>query len=922
MMMKRMRSRSAALAALSVVGCLSKLNHTTPPPERKLSITLPVKEMEISNGLSILLLPEPSADVVEVDLRLDAGSAEDPPGKAGLAHLAEHLSFQIRPQGAGTPTIGTWLADKAISYNAETTWDYTHTMTFAPENSLGAIIGLEAARLGGANACASIDEATFQREREVVRNELREDAARATGDIPALLLADAYPEDHRYHRAIGGDDVQVAALTRKDVCDFLDRWYAPQHARLVISGGVDEGALGAKLDPLTKIRHHGAPVAAAPDATLAAESRRVTHELAVEETTIFVMWPLPAQYAADDAAARVVVAELERRARFFGEKYEYATSVASATIGGPRAPVLVLAVSLKDAGKVDTALDDVWRSAAGVVRDYKSEMLDHTKNQLTAEVISGMASLPGRTRRFADYAQFASVDPFLEIAAINAVTVDKVKTTADGLLGKGRAVVAIVKPKAGAGRVYTRASLSYAGEVDGDSARTGDTGDAGAPAATPKGSGILAAAKRFTLGNGMRVVLLPAATLPVVSVRLVFRAGTAQEPADKAGLATVAAVQLTPQETGTAQDDRDVDALVAFYRSGAALDVDITDDDTTFKVDGLSMYVDLMVRGLERMVKNGNYSQDDIEQFRGRQSARLRQASYVRELEFGRALYQEIYGDDHPYATRGFPTAKSVGKINRDETYAFKAKHYTASNGTLIVAGSFDAAQVEAYIRETFGDWPKGGADAPVTSEGRTRSKPSYVGVLGADTPVVTVRIAYASAAGVDDLPQRMVLESMVAARVGAVRDRLGASYGASADDHTRAGMGMLVVESEIDGPRAGEGLATIRAAIASLRDQGGSGFDADFVNARRGVLRALTADYGEARSLAGQLAFLAKYGVAADYYAKLVDAIAALTPGQLHALVAAELAPEREVLVCLGARAQLEAAFAKAGVTGVRWVD
>lgn len=908
-------NRLVVLAALAACG---RLNHATPAPERRLAVSLELRQIEVSSGLKIVVLPDERSELVQVDVRFDVGAAQDPPGKAGLAHLAEHLSFQLRAV-AGAPALGTSLGDAVLSYNGVTTWDYTHMMALAPAKQLPTLTSLEALRMSG---CAGLDQATFEREREVVRNELRESFAGPGGGLPALLLADVYPDDHPYHRPVAGDDTQLAALTLADVCRFLDDYYAPQHATVLIAGGFTHAALQAAIEPLTMIPHHGEPVTAAPAAPAAPKRRKAVHALDVEETTVFVMWPLPKRYGQYDAAARFVQMELERRARFFANTYEYATDVDTLTLGGPRAPVLVLAVSLKDADEVDQAVADVRRSAEGVGRSYDAERLSHAKNELTGQLLAELEPLAGRSLRFADYLQFGAADPYLELQAINEVTVGDVQAVAGAILGGNRAVIAVVKPKVGGGSSYQRATLRYSGAVDGAAtgARAVDAAEANEAMAVPARASVLAAATRFELGNGMRVALLPSNTLPVVTVRLTFDAGTAQEPADKAGLAQLAALLLEPQDTQTTQSD--MNASFDLWRSGADFEVAVDDDQTMFRLRGLSMYVDLMVKGLERLVKAGNYSQDEIERFRGRQAAQLKRRSYQRALAFVQTLYREVYGDAHPYAVKGFPTAKSVGRINRDETYAFKARHYSAENATLVVAGNFDPKLVEGYIRETFGDWPRGKADARVPAEADERLAPGYVGVVGDDGPVIEVRIAYGSFAGVNRLAERLVLASMVGARVAAVRDRLGASYGASASDDTRAGPGMLVVSSAVDAERAGEALATLRAAVASLRQTDGAGFAEDFVLARRAVVEELVANFNESSTLAMQLGFLAKYDLPAAYYDELLAAVASMTPTDLTPLIASELAPEQEVVVLLGGRKPLERAFAGADLTGVRWVE
>ena len=74
-----------------------------------------------ANGLRFVIMPDPSTTLVEVDVRYDVGAREDPKGKAGLAHLVEHLLFQIRPGGPGTPTLMDHLSQLAVARNTYTT---------------------------------------------------------------------------------------------------------------------------------------------------------------------------------------------------------------------------------------------------------------------------------------------------------------------------------------------------------------------------------------------------------------------------------------------------------------------------------------------------------------------------------------------------------------------------------------------------------------------------------------------------------------------------------------------------------------------------------------------------------------------------------------------------------------------------------
>jgi predicted Zn-dependent peptidase len=64
---------------------------------------------KLANGITIILCERPEAPVFSFNIFVDAGDAQDPLGKTGLAHMMEHMAFK------GTYSIGTtnWTAEKA-----------------------------------------------------------------------------------------------------------------------------------------------------------------------------------------------------------------------------------------------------------------------------------------------------------------------------------------------------------------------------------------------------------------------------------------------------------------------------------------------------------------------------------------------------------------------------------------------------------------------------------------------------------------------------------------------------------------------------------------------------------------------------------------------------------------------------------------
>src|SRR3954467_15047036 len=115
-----MSKLATACVALAVCVLSSSCNPSTPK--------FAFKHGEIrgrlqKNGLRFVVMPDTTTQLVEVDVRYEVGSREDPPGKAGLAHPVEHLMFQQRPDGPSSKPVMQLLESMTLNMNAYTNWD-------------------------------------------------------------------------------------------------------------------------------------------------------------------------------------------------------------------------------------------------------------------------------------------------------------------------------------------------------------------------------------------------------------------------------------------------------------------------------------------------------------------------------------------------------------------------------------------------------------------------------------------------------------------------------------------------------------------------------------------------------------------------------------------------------------------------------
>ncbi len=912
----RARALAAVVAGLVLYSC----NPATP----KFAFTHAERRGKLeSNGMKFVLMPDASTQLVEVDVRDDVGSREDPPGKAGLAHLVEHLMFQLKPDyetiGAKAPPLMQSINDMTTFFNAYTDWDTTHYMNTARFEALDAMLKIEAMRLF--YGCQTISNDEFLREREVVRNEIRQRGGTAEGQIPQLVMSAIYPKGHAYERMIGGDDGQLSTITLEDACKFIKDYYTPDRATVIVAGGIEVEktvvAIQKWFGPLPK--RAGAPrVAVDP---IQVENGRKQYELDVERASVHVGWALPPSNTPEGEAAQFGIGNAFARIARKGQEYDFAYSVSPAILGGKLAPVFVVSIELKSMGKLEEALEFVYKSARQAYRGFDEgsyEQIEEWKNQQKAQFIQGMEQLPARTNAMGGLVQFSNFDfdsqelyIFNELDKIAKFDGARVGRVIKKYIDPDKARVIVIKPNKEGLKGDARSKLVFQVKSH-DQLVVPDVDPSEARRPVKLGAELkgLVGAQRFTLGNGMTVVMLPLKSMPLVATRLIFNnIGDATTP-DNPVLPSLAADFLALP----------IDAE-AFARTGINVGCESSSDSTICEASGVNIYLDVMIKGLERLVTAGTYSQEAIERWQKTARGQLATKSSQQETEFERQVLTALYGPDHAYTRSGVMMPEHVGKVSRDGLDSFRRSHYTAGNATLVVVGDFDPKAAESMIRSNFSGWSKGSLAKQVDPAQHKRTGPAFIGVVGKDEPQLSLRIAYPAPAGVDGQEgARQVLSEMLNIRVGEVRFKLGSTYGMYAGRRPSKGPTAYGIGGTVDAERAGESLKAIREGVDLLRR--GDTFDVDFVRSRRKIISRLLSESTVTTELAARLGFMAQYGLDAKYYNTMLQQVAALSPAQMRALIKTELDPNNEIIVVLGDKKHLDRTFADAGIKDVKIVE
>src|SRR5271155_3863091 len=356
----------------------------------------PPASFSLGNGLKVVVIPDHRTPVVTQMIWYKVGSADETPGKSGLAHFLEHLMFKgtsKHPAGEFSQTVLRIGGNE----NAFTSTDYTGYFQRVPREQLAKMMEFEADRMTG----LILKDENVLPERDVVLEEYNmrvanNPDARLTEQIMAALYL-----NHPYGRPVIGWHQEIEKLDREDALAFYKRFYAPNNAILVIAGDVDPSDIRPMVErtfgvipaqpaiPARRVRPQE-PEPAAPRTVTLSDPR-------VEQPGLrrYYLVPSAATAAAGESPALDVLAQLMGSG---SNSYLYRALVldrplaisASAGYQGGSLDATQFMISVTPKSGVEFA--PIERVVDGVISDLgqntvPAEDLERVKTQLIAETV-------------------------------------------------------------------------------------------------------------------------------------------------------------------------------------------------------------------------------------------------------------------------------------------------------------------------------------------------------------------------------------------------------------------------------------------------------------------------------------------------------------------------------------------------------
>ena len=211
-----------------------------------------------------------------------------------------------------------------------------------------------------------------------------------------------------------------------------------------------------------------------------------------------------------------------------------------------------------------------------------------------------------------------------------------------------------------------------------------------------------------TLPNGLQVVVVLHHEQPVVSMRLIIRAGSAADPKEKIGLAHLAA-SLLDQGTTTmsALEMNDaIDFIGGEMGAGAGTDL------TYLRMVVMTDSFDTGLHMLSDMARHPAFAPAEIERQRQQMLSGL-QVSQEDPGFIANSVFDRLVYGTHPYAFPDLGTPQTIAAISRNDLVAFHERYFAPNNAILAVVGDLTAEEAFSGVARVFGDWQRRDVPAP-----------------------------------------------------------------------------------------------------------------------------------------------------------------------------------------------------------------
>ncbi|PXF57653.1 MAG: insulinase family protein [Deltaproteobacteria bacterium] len=651
-----------------------------------------LNKTRLSNGLTAIVKENHRAPVVAIQVWVQAGSVYETEGERGITHLIEHMIFK-GTEKRGPGEVAKEIESVGGSINAYTSLDYTVYHCVVPKQFLDNALDV----LSDAVFHSSFDPDELDREKKVVLEEIRMRDDRPRSRLSSLLMETAY-KAHPYGFPVIGYPETVESFGRKNILTYMERRYRPSQITVVVVGdvGVSQALAGIQntFGSATKEESQ--------EFTYPSEPRQDTPRIAMEAMEIqegylavaFSGLPNfndPDVPTLDVLAALLGKGESSRLTSSLRNRLQIVHNIDAAAFT-PAGPGLFEITASLDPEKTQEALTQIFHEIFRLENEgIIEEELERAKVQVETDFVYSQETMEGEARELGVF-ETLSKDPHAEklyLEKVREVTAQDVRQVAGQIFRQENINVVMVMPEDRLPELTSRELGVMVQEAE-----------LLAKGIESDGSDLIRPVKRFSLSNGLTVLVQEAPGVPTVAATLVFPGGVRYESEKTDGLFNFLAKAWTKgTEAHSAQG-------IAELIEGLGGSINGFSGQNTLGLQGrfLSQNLDKGLALFTEVLLTPTFPPEETKKLRSLILAQLkRQDDYlpgVAVREFRRLLFSP-----HPYGMDPLGKASVIKTICSKELLETYRNFVIPDRGVLSIVGDIHTEEIISSIETMLGAW-------------------------------------------------------------------------------------------------------------------------------------------------------------------------------------------------------------------------
>jgi zinc protease len=405
---------------------------------------------------------------------------------------------------------------------------------------------------------------------------------------------------------------------------------------------------------------------------------------------------------------------------------------------------------------------------------------------------------------------------------------------------------------------------------------------------------------RYIAPNGMTVLVLEQHFLPIVEIHALIKAGAAQDPPEKAGVANLVASLL--DEGTTTRSSRQLAEQIDFV--GGSLTVHAGEDYTTASARTLKKDIDLGFTLLADILQHPAFPKQEFERVRsqilGEISSDNDDPGHVAMKAFNQLVFQ-----NHPYRWPVNGTEETLSKITLAEVQSFYTKEYLPNQVILTIVGDVTAEQATTLVQTHFGSWKKGAVPSRAVKKPTAIDKKT-VQLVEKDLTQSTIVIGHHGISRTNpDFYAVTVMNHILGAGgfssrlMDTIRDKQGLAYGIMSHYDARVMPGSFWINLQTRTETTNQAISGVLIEMKAIREAPVS--DQELAEAKAFLMGSFPLRLDSTSKLAQVLAQVEFFGLGFDYFSQYPKWIERVTKEDVQRVAKQYLDPQHYALVVVG---------------------